>query len=101
MNLKHHAYMSEKEGHVYLKNIGRRINEIRAANGLTQSQLADKLGVSLRLLARWESSENVKVLTLFRISKVLGCQVADFFKNPKASIPKRGRPSQKKKPTKL
>src|SRR5579859_159913 len=95
MNLKHHAFMSEKETHVYLKNIGRRINEIRAVKGLTQAQLADKLGISVRLLARWESSENVKVMTLFRIAKVLGCKVPDFFKTPRTSNPKRGRPSKR------
>ncbi len=93
--------MSEKEARIFLNKIGRRINEIRANKGLTQAQLADKLGVSLRLLARWESSENVKVMTLFKIAKALGCKVQDFFKSPTTSVPKRGRPSKKMKKPKV
>ena len=36
--------------------IGERIRALRKERGLTQEQLADRLGVSFQSISRWESS---------------------------------------------
>ncbi len=54
----------------------------RRAAKLTQRQLAAKAGVSLRRIVSIETaaSANVTVLTLSRLSEVLGIKVKDLFK---------------------
>ena len=39
--------------------IGRFLKEMRKCNGLTQEQLAEKLGVSNRSVSRWENGKNM------------------------------------------
>lgn len=39
--------------------IGRFLQEMRKENGLTQEQLAEKLGVSSRSVSRWENGKNM------------------------------------------
>lgn len=46
------------------KSIGTLIAALRRANGLTQKQLADQLGVSDKAVSRWERDESLPDLTL-------------------------------------
>lgn len=53
--------------------IGQRIAELRKNLGLTQAELADKLGVSHQAVSQWERSETLPdILTLPRIADVFG-----------------------------
>lgn len=53
--------------------IGQRIAELRKNLGLTQAELADKLGVSHQAVSQWERSETLPdILTLPKIAEVFG-----------------------------
>jgi putative transcriptional regulator len=54
--------------------IGRpRLREARTAAGLTQQQLADRLGVDQAVIARWETGvQEPRVRAAVRLSEVLG-----------------------------
>lgn len=54
------------------KSIGTLIAALRRANGLTQKQLADQLGVSDKAVSRWERDESLPDLTLLPM-------IADLF----------------------
>ena len=54
------------------KSIGMLIAALRRANGLTQKQLADRLGVSDKAVSRWERDESLPDLTLLPV-------IADLF----------------------
>ena len=52
------------------------LRRLREAAGLSQVQLALRLGVSQGTVARWESGERVpQAANLIKISKTLGCGV--------------------------
>lgn len=40
-------------------SIGNRIQELRIFNGLTQEQLAEKLGVSRQSVSKWEMEQSL------------------------------------------
>ena len=54
------------------KSIGMLIAALRRANGLTQKQLADQLGVSDKAVSRWERDESLPDLMLLPV-------IADLF----------------------
>lgn len=54
------------------KSIGTLIAALRRANGLTQKQLADRLGVSDKAVSRWERDESLPDVTLLPV-------IADLF----------------------
>ena len=57
----------ESEGDIYynpferrlVMSIGSRIQELRIFNGLTQEQLAEKLGVSRQSVSKWEMEQSL------------------------------------------
>lgn len=60
-------------------NIGERIKYIRKASGLTQKQLAEKLGMTQAAIVQFESEKsNPKIDTLQKIADALNVSVADF-----------------------
>ena len=56
-------------------NMGDRIKEIRKLRGLTQAELAQKLGLEDSAIAKYESGrvENIKRSVIFEMAKVLNC----------------------------
>ncbi|MES1221445.1 MAG: helix-turn-helix transcriptional regulator, partial [Bacteroidota bacterium] len=59
-----------------------RIKELRLKRGLTQNDLAIQCNFEKASLSRIESGKtNMTVLTLFKISKALEVDIADFFKS--------------------
>ena len=53
--------------------IGQRIAELRKNKGLTQAELADRIGVSHQAVSQWERSETLPdILTLPALAEILG-----------------------------
>jgi len=84
--------MFKKQIDARLQNIGRRIGEIRAAKGLTQAKLAEKLDRSLDMVQVWERGNGVTVRTLLLLAMTLEVSIVEFFKIPKTPKPSAGRP---------
>ncbi len=57
-----------------------RIKELRARYGLTQDELAEKVGCARQTIIAIESGEgDPKLSTLVRIADVFGCEIGDLF----------------------
>ena len=60
----------------YIAQIAAIIQRQRKAQGFTQQDLANKLGVSQAIVSRWENGEeNFTVATLVKISAALGIEL--------------------------
>lgn len=61
--------------------MGYRIREIREARGLSQSELAEKSGITRATIWRLETGEKEETTTktLLKIADALGVTVADLF----------------------
>lgn len=57
-----------------------RLQELRKAAGLTQSELAEKTGVSVYSIRSWEHQcqQPTNVFHLYEMSKVLNCSIYDI-----------------------
>lgn len=65
------------------ENIKRVIDE----RGITQRELAERLGIHHVALNAILRNDNFKVDTLERFAKAIGCDIADFFSRPKFTCP--------------
>ena len=66
---------------------GKRIKEIRKANGLTQKELSEKLGTSQQNLAQYENGKRQpKFETLRRIAKALDVGLDEFMSDTELSL---------------
>lgn len=62
------------------KAIGAQIRAMRLSRGLTQSELADLVGVKFQQIQKYESGANrVAASRLWHIAKVLDVDIAKFF----------------------
>jgi len=77
-----------------LKNLNRRIAELRIEAGLTQDQLAEKRDVPLRTLQYWEADRVISFPNLIKMAKALDREPADFFAVPLMKRAKKGRPAK-------
>lgn len=63
-----------------LKLLSHRVKKIRLAHGVSQTSMAEQIGVSQTNLSNMEAGRTaITVQNLFKIQKVLGCKMADFF----------------------
>lgn len=63
-----------------LKNFGSRIQELRKKNNLTQSELAEKIGLSTNFIGMVERGErNTSVDKIFKLAKAFNISLARFF----------------------
>ena len=59
----------------------------RKKSGLTQKELADKLGVKNTAVSNWESGNNsVDIETLFRAAKIFGVSLSEMYGQRAASV---------------
>ena len=57
-----------------------RIKELRQAAGMTQAELAEKIGVSLQAISHYEHERRqIKVSMLMPLADALGCKLEDLF----------------------
>lgn len=57
-----------------------KLYDVRKKKGITQTELADKLGTSVRTLRRWETGESTPRLSVaIRLSRIMNVEVEDIF----------------------
>lgn len=68
------------------KAIGAKIREYRIMSGMSQMELADKIGVSYQQVQKYEKGHgNISVKRLKQIADIFGVSITDFFPNPSVS----------------
>lgn len=73
--------------------LGQRIKELRAAQGLTQEEAADRIGVFRTYMSRMESGQANPTLTmLHQIASALGVDVVQLLRAATAGSPRRVKP---------
>jgi transcriptional regulator with XRE-family HTH domain len=61
-------------------HIGRRLNELRLAKGLSLAQVAARCGVSLQQIHRYETGDNtISAPMLWSLSRCLDVEIGYFF----------------------
>jgi transcriptional regulator with XRE-family HTH domain len=67
--------------------VGERIRELRAEKGLSQADLARKLGVSPVTVYRWEGgTREISLTMLGQVAAVLDAELSEFFPKAQASL---------------
>lgn len=90
------ATTGDGNGGDLVRDVGRRISEVRAAKGWTQEKFAEALGIELRNVQRLESGRaNVTLSTLGRVATKLGVRPAELLEPPVTLAAVRGRPRRK------
>lgn len=73
------------------KVVGRNIRTARLARGLSQSALAEKLGITFQQVQKYEKGVNrVGSGRLFEVAAILGIPVTSFFEEANAPTPAKG-----------
>lgn len=81
MSLMNDYDRNSEETKKNLKNFGSRIQELRKKNNLTQSELAEKIGLSTNFIGMVERGErNTSVDKIFKLSRAFNLSLAEFFK---------------------
>ena len=69
-----------------MKKIGSFLKALRKEKGLTQEQLAEKLGVAGRTVSRWETASNMPDLSvLIQLAEFYDIEVGEIHFDPKAN----------------
>lgn len=80
MSLMNNYDRNSEETKKNLKNFGSRIQELRKKNNLTQSELAEKIGLSTNFIGMVERGErNTSVDKIFKLAKAFNISLAQFF----------------------
>ncbi len=62
-----------------IEKVGKYISELRKKEGLTQEELAEKIGVNSKTISKWETGINIPdTVCLFELSKVFNVSVQDI-----------------------
>lgn len=59
-------------------NLSDKLREMRLKRGLTQQELADKIGVSESYISQIENGKMVSIKKLDKMAKALGCEPRDL-----------------------
>ncbi len=80
MSLMNDFDRNSEEAKKNLKTFGSRIQELRKKNNLTQSELAEKIGLSTNFIGMVERGErNTSVDKIFKLAKAFNISLAQFF----------------------
>lgn len=78
-----------------MKSVGRRVAELRRAQGRTQRALAEVLGVSVQYVQRIEQGrENLTLRSLAELAIALDAPASALLLTPSTLARRRGRPRQ-------
>ena len=62
------------------KLLGRRVKFLRLDKGISQTKMAERIGLSQTNLSNMESGRTaITIQNLFKMREVLDCKMADFF----------------------
>jgi transcriptional regulator with XRE-family HTH domain len=79
-----------KDQHIFLNELGSRIQEYRKELGLTQTEFGKMLNLSQQVIADYEAGHrNIPIYTLANIAEALGVDISDLV-NGKKYTRKRG-----------
>jgi transcriptional regulator with XRE-family HTH domain len=79
-----------------IKDVGRKIAERRQALGLTQEEMAERIGMPLKNYQRIERGlQNLTIRSLVRIAAALQTKTLELFGAPLSREVRRGRPPRK------
>jgi transcriptional regulator with XRE-family HTH domain len=74
-----------KKGHLIDRKIGEKIREIRKGWGLSQIELAERVGVSFQQIQKYEKgSTRISIMRLMQIAVALGVPITQFFEKDEA-----------------
>lgn len=80
MSLMNDYDRNSEETKKNLKTFGSRIQELRRKNNLTQSELAEKIGLSTNFIGMVERGErNTSVDKIFKLANAFNISLAQFF----------------------
>ena len=80
MSLMNDYDRNSEETKKNLKTFGSRIQELRKKNNLTQSELAEKIGLSTNFIGMVERGErNTSVDNILKLAKAFNISLAQFF----------------------
>lgn len=69
-----------KRDQAVLKQIGLQLRQKREEAGLSQQEIAKKVGVNRNVISSWENGESeAKILNFLAISETLGIELDEFF----------------------
>ena len=73
-----------------IKILANRVKMLRMRKGVSQTRMAEEIGVSQTNLSNMESGRTaITTQNLFKIQKVLGCKMTDFFVDFDGEEPKK------------
>lgn len=88
--------MEAEDPDTVIRDVGRRVAELRSALGLTQDKFAEALGVSGVYVRRVEiGRENLTLRSLTRLASMLGVRTADLLQAPLSREVRVGRPPRR------
>lgn len=79
-----------------IRDVGRRIAELRAEAGLTQEALAERLGLTPRYVQMLEAGDaNPPIRSLAELAQALGVELRELFEEPASREVRVGRPPKR------
>jgi transcriptional regulator with XRE-family HTH domain len=79
-----------------MRDLGRRLAELREARALTQEQLAEEAGFSTKYLQRLEAGrENLSLRSLVRLANLLRAPIPRLLDPPRHRRARKGRPPKR------
>jgi len=58
-----------------MKNLQLSLSALRVNKGMTQQDVADRLGVSRQTVAKWENGESVSELVIYALAYLYGVEI--------------------------
>lgn len=88
--------MAAIDGETLIRNVGRRIAELRHSQGLTQEALAARARVSPRYVQKIERGVvNLTLVTIAQWAQRMGVEPAELLRSPKSVALASGRPRRR------